>query len=158
LVHAAEHPDARLDPAAWFEQAALRQTRLTAAMRQKNFDLFDTPETATVLTGRARFTGPHTLTVTAGDDELTVRAATIVVNTGAAPALPSIPGLRESSRVVTSTGMLALTERPDSLVVLGGGYVGVEFAAMQAAFGTRVTLIQRGPRLLPAEEPEFSRE
>ncbi|MQY11502.1 putative pyridine nucleotide-disulfide oxidoreductase RclA [Streptomyces sp. RB5] len=158
LIHRAEHPDSRLDGEAWFARAAEQTATLTAAMRAANFTLFDSPETSTVVTGRARFEDPHTLVVTAGTDVLRVRAETIVVNTGAEPAMPPIPGLAESKRVVTSTGMLALTERPGELIVLGGGYVGVEFAAMHAAYGTRVTLLQRGPRLLPKEDPEISAE
>ena len=127
-------------------------------MRAKNFTLFDTPETSTVITGRARFADEHTILVSAGTDRLTVRAATIVINTGAEPALPPIPGLADSTRVVTSTGMLALGKRPGELVILGGGYVGVEFASMQAAYGTRVTILQRGDRLLPQEDAGISAE
>lgn len=158
LVFQTEHPDLRVDRETWFRQAVTKKTTLVEAMRAKNFQLFDSPETSTVITGRARFTGPHTLVVTAGDDELTVEAATVVVNTGAVPILPPIPGLADSPRVVTSTGMLALTERPRELVVLGGGYVGVEFASMYAAFGTRVTVVQRGGQLLPAEDPDIAAE
>ena len=96
--------------------------------------------------------------VTAGDDRLEVVAETIVINTGAEPVLPPIPGLAESAHVVTSTGLLARAERPRSLVVLGGGYVAVEFASMQAAFGTPVTLLQRSDRVLRDEDPDVSRE
>ncbi|WP_220040104.1 dihydrolipoyl dehydrogenase family protein [Nonomuraea aridisoli] len=158
LIYRSEHPDKRVDEAAWFEQAAEKKTALVEAMRAKNFEIFDSPETSTVITGRARFADPHTLRVTAGVDELEIRAETIVINTGAASIVPPIPGLAESSRVVTSTGMLALTKQPDELVVLGGGYVGVEFASMHAAFGTPVTLIQRGDQLLPAEGPDIAAE
>ncbi len=158
LAYQAEHPDLRVDPARWFSQAAQRKTTLTAAMRARNFEIFDSPQTAAVITGRASFVAPHSLRVTCGGDELTVQAETIVLNTGAESSLPAIPGLRESTRVVTSTGMLELTERPDELVIIGGGYVGVEFATMQAAFGTRVTILQRARHLLPQEDPDISTE
>ncbi|AQZ63856.1 hypothetical protein BKM31_22470 [[Actinomadura] parvosata subsp. kistnae] len=69
LVYQAEHPDRRLGEAAWFEQAAAKKTALAEAMRARNFEMFDSPETSTVITGRARFAGPHTLLVTdAGAD------------------------------------------------------------------------------------------
>ncbi|WP_372348429.1 FAD-dependent oxidoreductase [Streptomyces sp. KL116D] len=156
LVFQTEHPDRRVDQATWFKQAVTKKTTLVEAMRAKNFQLFDSPETSTVITGKARFADDHTLIVTAGGDELTVEAATIVINTGAVPLVPPIPGLADSKHVVTSTGMLALTEQPRELVVLGGGYVGVEFASMHAAFGTKVTVIQRGTQLLPAEDPDVA--
>ncbi|UNK69746.1 FAD-dependent oxidoreductase [Microbacterium sp. H1-D42] len=158
LIHAAENPDRSMSDEDWFRASATRTQMLTATMRAKNFEIFDSPDTARVITGRAEFEDPHTLLVTAGDDELRLRAETIVINTGAEPVLPPLPGLRESARVVTSTGALALAERPEHLIVLGGGYVGVEFASMHAAFGTRVTLVHRGERVLPAEDPSTSAE
>jgi pyruvate/2-oxoglutarate dehydrogenase complex dihydrolipoamide dehydrogenase (E3) component len=158
MIYQAEHPDLRLDGAEWFARAAEQKTTLTAMLRAKNYATVDAFETSMVLTGRASFVDPHTLLVAAGGDEVSVRADTIVINTGAEPALPPIPGLREVKRVLTSTGLLDLTERPRDLVVLGGGYVAVEFAAMQAAFGTEVTLVQRGDRILPREDPEISAE
>lgn len=156
LVYQAEHPDQRQDAAHWYEQAIAKKNTLTALLRSKNFAMLDTPETSTVITGRATFTGPHTLLVTAGADQLRVRAETIVVNTGSEPVLPPIPGLRDSKYVVTSTGLLSRASRPGELVVLGGGFVGAEFASMHSAFGTRVTLLHRGERLVPDEDPEVS--
>jgi pyruvate/2-oxoglutarate dehydrogenase complex dihydrolipoamide dehydrogenase (E3) component len=158
LVYQAEHPDPHADGAEWFALASQHKTTLVAMLRAKNFAMVESPETSTVITGRATFLDPHTLAVTAGSDELRVRAETVVINTGAEPSLPPIPGLADAKRVFTSTGLLALTERPGKLVVLGGGYVGVEFASMQAAFGTQVTLLQRGEHLLPREDPDISTE
>ncbi|MDO5081809.1 MAG: FAD-dependent oxidoreductase [Arachnia propionica] len=158
LIWSANHPDRDQDPSDWFARAAERKTTLTAAMRAKNFEIFDSPETATVITGHARFVDPHTLLVRGGGDEITVRAETIVINTGATAVLPPIPGLQESRKVLTSTEVLALVKRPESLVILGGGYIGVEFAAMQAAFGVKVTVLQRGSRLMEAADPDISEE
>jgi len=155
IVRAERHRLGDGDDASWAQAVAETQT-LTAAMRAKNFAMLDTADTATVITGRASFVDPHTLLVAAGEDRLTVTAETIVINTGAVPALPEIDGLAESRRVVTSTELLARAERPQRLIVLGGGYVGVEFASMQAAFGVEVTLVHRGPRILPAEDPDIS--
>jgi pyruvate/2-oxoglutarate dehydrogenase complex dihydrolipoamide dehydrogenase (E3) component len=158
LVYQAEHPDPHLDSGDRFTRAATQTAALTAAMRATNFAMLDSLDTATVVTGRATFTGPHTLLVTAGEDRLEVTAETIVINTGADPVLPPVPGLATSAYVVTSTGLLARTARPRHLVVLGGGYVGVELASMHAAFGAEVTLIQRGDRVLRSEDPEISAE
>ncbi len=156
LVHRSEHPDPHIGADEGYRAAFAAKTTLVEAMRAKNFAMLDTPDTATVVTGRAEFADPHTLLVTAGDDRLTVTAETIVIDTGAEPVLPPIPGLAEGAHVVTSTGLLERDERPRSLVVLGGGYVGIEFASMQAAFGTPVTLLQRSGRILRAEDPDIS--
>jgi pyruvate/2-oxoglutarate dehydrogenase complex dihydrolipoamide dehydrogenase (E3) component len=155
IVRAERHRRGIEDDPDWTDAVAQTQA-LTAAMRAKNFAMLDTPDTATVITGRASFVDPHTLLVTAGDDRLTVTAETIIINTGATAALPPIDGLAENPRVMTSTELLARTERPAHLIVLGGGYVGVEFASMQAAFGVEVTLVHRGRRILPAEDPDVS--
>ena len=158
LVFAAETPDPRYEPEERYARAVDQTQELTALLRSKNFAMLDRLDAATVVTGRATFTGPHELTVRAGDDTLVVRAATIVVGTGADPALPAVPGLRESAHVVTSTELLALRDRPRRLVVLGGGYVAVEFAAMHAAFGVDVTLLERGPRILRTEDEDVVEE
>lgn len=154
LVHDAETGSADVPGPDRYRRAAERTDALTTLLRGKNFAMLDTLDTVTVITGAATFTDPHTLTVRAGDDTLRVTARTVVVNTGADPELPPLPGLRESERVVTSTQLLARTERPDELVVLGGGYVAVEFAAMHAAFGARVTVLARGPRILRGEDDD----
>lgn len=154
LVHDAEHGSTGLPGPDRYRRAAERTDALTTLLRGKNLAMLDTLDTVTVITGAAEFTDPRTLLVTAGDDTLRVTARTIVINTGADPELPPLPGLRESAHVVTSTQLLARTERPDELVVLGGGYVAVEFASMHAAFGARVTLLARGPRLLRTEDDD----
>lgn len=87
------------------------------------------------------------------DDE-PVRATKTVVTTGARPALPPIPGL-EKVDVLTSTSLLSLNELPNSLIVIGGGYIGSELAQMMARMGVEVTVVCRS-RLLPGAEPEVS--
>ncbi|WP_243062014.1 FAD-dependent oxidoreductase [Humibacter sp. RRB41] len=159
LVYRGEHPESLgdvVDGSARWAAAVGATSELTTLLRGKNFAMLDTADTATVITGRAAFVDQHTLLVTAGDDRLLVRADTIVINTGAVPVIPDIPGLRDCACVVTSTGLLSLPTRPDRLIVLGGGYVGVEFASMQASFGAQVTLLQRRDHLLPAEDEDIS--
>jgi pyruvate/2-oxoglutarate dehydrogenase complex dihydrolipoamide dehydrogenase (E3) component len=158
LVYRAEHPDPHVGADEGYRAAFTAKTTLVEALRAKNLAMLETPDTATVVTGHAEFADPQTLAVSAGADRLLVTAETIVINTGAEPVLPPLPGLRESSRVVTSAGLLARAERPRSLVVLGGGYVAVEFASMHAAFGTPVTLLQRSDRILREEDADISHE
>lgn len=159
LVYRGEHPELlgdQVDGGARWAAAVGQTSELTALLRAKNFAMLDTPDTATVITGRASFIDDHTLRVIAGGDRLKVHAETIVINTGAVPALPEIPGLRESTRVVTSTELLSRQEKPKRMLVLGGGYIGVEFASMQASFGTEVILLHRREHILPAEDEDTS--
>jgi dihydrolipoamide dehydrogenase len=99
--------------------------------------------------GHGRITGERTVQV--GDETLTARRA-VVIATGTEPLVPPIPGLREA-RPWTNREAVNAHEVPPSLVVLGGGTVGVEMASAFASFGSRVTVIEAGPRVLAREEP-----
>ncbi len=93
-----------------------------------------------VIDGHGRFTGPNTVEVTGGAEALTLTAPTIVINTGAVPVLPDVPGV-DLDRVVDSTAVQRLPEPPAHLAVVGGGPIGLEFATMFAQFGSRVTVL-----------------
>jgi dihydrolipoamide dehydrogenase len=99
--------------------------------------------------GHGRVTGERTIQV--GDETLMARRA-VVIATGTEPLVPPIPGLREA-RPWTNREAVTAEEVPPSLVVLGGGTVGVEMADAFASFGSRVTVIEAGPRVLAREEP-----
>ncbi len=99
--------------------------------------------------GRGRVTAERTVQV--GDETLMARRA-VIVATGTEPLVPPIPGLREA-RPWTNRQAVTAEEVPPSLVVLGGGTVGVEMADAFASFGSRVTVIEAGPRVLAREEP-----
>lgn len=106
--------------------------------------------------GEAHFTGPRTVTVT--DDagtRRTLSGTNVVVNTGMVPSVPDLPGLRAAAPL-TSTSILALAELPESIIILGGGYIGCEFASLLAIMGVAVTIIQRGEALLPREDADVS--
>ncbi|GAB1340722.1 reactive chlorine resistance oxidoreductase RclA [Streptomyces sp. E-15] len=131
-------------------------TTLTDALRDRNFAMLDDIDSVTVLTGRARFLDEKSIEVSAGSDRLVVTAPVIVVNTGAEPVLPDIPGLRSSAYLRTSTDLIRAEGLPERLVVVGGGYLGLEFAGMYARFGSRVTVLEAGPRLLPREDADVA--
>ena len=103
---------------------------VTSRLRAENFAMLNSIETVSVITGQAQFLNPHTLHVTIADGAatLTVAAQHILIGTGSQPVIPDIPGLRASTVVTTSTDLLATPTLPPRLVVLGGGYVGLESA------------------------------
>jgi pyruvate/2-oxoglutarate dehydrogenase complex dihydrolipoamide dehydrogenase (E3) component len=104
-----------------------------------------------IIRGRASFESSHELRV--GDQ--VIRAQHIVLAIGSVPEIPPIPGLDQVD-YLTNLTVINLTELPRSMVILGAGPVGCEFAQMFARFGSQVTLVQRNPRLLPREDDDSS--
>ncbi len=115
-------------------------------------------ENVELIFGEAHFTGPKVVEVrlTAGGTR-TLTADTIFINTGARPARPRIAGL-DSVRTLDSTSIMELQELPEHLLVLGGGYVGLEFGQMFRRFGSTVTVVQHGKQLLNREDPDVAAE
>ncbi len=107
----------------------------------------------TFLRGRARVTGRGEVTV--GDRVFTARRG-IVLATGTVPSVPPIPGLPDVP-YWTNRDAVQVEQPPASLVVIGGGAIGVEFAQVFSRFGTAVTIVEAADRLLPGEEPEAGR-
>ncbi|MBB4735452.1 mycothione reductase [Micrococcus cohnii] len=113
----------------------------------------DEQEHVTVVAERARFTGLRELVTDSGRR---LRGAQVVVAAGSRPTLPELPGLA-GPRVHTSDTIMRLEELPERLVVMGGGFVGAEFASVFSAFGTQVTQVVRGARLLSAHDETVAR-
>jgi len=109
--------------------------------------------TLSLYRGQARFTGPHQLQV--GSDLL--ESEKIFINTGGRPTIPAISGL-DSVSYLTNETIMQLTAVPESLVILGGGYIGLEFGQMFRRFGSRVTILHHGPQIVPREDPEIAAE
>lgn len=105
----------------------------------------------TVIYGQARFTAPHAMQV--GNDVL--EADQLFLNVGARPTIPAMPGV-DTVPFLTSTGVLKLQELPRHLVVVGGGYVGLEFAQIFRRFGSEVTVIEKAARLASHEDDDAS--
>jgi pyruvate/2-oxoglutarate dehydrogenase complex dihydrolipoamide dehydrogenase (E3) component len=110
-------------------------------------------EGLTLVWGAARFTGAHTIEVN-GE---TLEAPKIFINVGGRPTLPPWPGI-DDVPVLTNVSMMAIDTLPEHLIVAGGSYIGLEFAQMYRRFGSRVTVVEYGDRLIAREDPEVSRE
>ncbi|HEX5547664.1 MAG TPA: mercuric reductase [Ktedonobacterales bacterium] len=106
--------------------------------------------------GEARFTGPKTVQIMLPSGEKReLTAETIFINTGERPADPNVPGL-DPARALNSSSIMELDAAPSHLLVIGGGYVGLEFAQMFRRFGSQVTIIQRGRQLLGREDSDVA--
>src|SRR5205807_6394669 len=104
--------------------------------------------------GTGRFKDANTIAVEGGED---VNFKSAVIATGSFPLRPPIEGL-DDERCVDSTGLLAQTEVPRRLVVLGGGIIGCEFASIFRRFGSEVTIVEMLPRLIPQEDEDAAKE
>jgi len=105
----------------------------------------------TVYWGHARFIGPHAVAV--GDEKL--EADKIFINVGGRPFVPDWPALRQIP-YLTNTSMMSVDFLPEHLIVIGGSYIGLEFAQMYRRFGSQVTVIEQGPRLIGREDDDVS--
>lgn len=106
--------------------------------------------------GEARFSGPKTLEVALKEGgSRSIGAEQIFLNTGTRPALPRIEGI-DRVPVLTSTTILELDQVPEHLLVLGGGYIGLEFGQLYRRFGSQVTIVHRGKRLLAREDDDMA--
>ncbi|MDF1603211.1 FAD-dependent oxidoreductase [Nocardioides sp. YIM 152315] len=156
LVHFSGNKRASDDAQDYFENSIESVRKLTSAFRAGNYEGLDSKETATVVTGRAVFMDPHTVRVGEGAEAVDLTAPTILVNTGSEPVIPPIPGLKSSSHLVSSTELTRTNALPERLIVLGGGYLGLEFASMYQNFGTEVTVIEVNERLLQGEDEDVA--
>ena len=118
--------------------------------------LNETPN-LTVLFGEAVFSGNKSITVTGLQGEIqTCTAEKIFINTGTTPKIPDIEGL-EHARYYTSTTLLDIEEVPEHLIILGGGYIALEFAQMFRRFGSKVTVIEHSAVLLKNEDEDIAK-
>lgn len=110
-----------------------------------------------LINGMAEFISSNKLLITKSDGtKETLSGGKVIIATGSVPAIPPIPGIQENEHCIDSTGALSLTEVPKTLLVIGGGVIGVEFASIYSQFGTKVTIIEALPRLLPLMEKELT--
>jgi pyruvate/2-oxoglutarate dehydrogenase complex dihydrolipoamide dehydrogenase (E3) component len=113
---------------------------------------------AELVMGSGRFIGPKTIEVALNEGGTRVLAGDeIVINVGSHAAMPDIPGLRDA-HALTHIEALELDELPAHLIVLGGGYTGIEMAQAYSRFGSRVTIIEPGPQVLGREDPDVAEE
>ncbi len=137
-----------------FTQAIAYKNQLVDALRQSNYsDVVANFKTVEYREGTARFVSPHEIDI----DGHRVRGETFIIATGSKAKILPFSGI-ERVRYLTNIEALEMDHLPSSMVVVGGGPLGLEFAQMYAHFGTKVTVLEKMKRILPLEEPEISSE
>lgn len=144
-----------LDAPVRVDMAAVRQRkdRLIAQSHQSLASWLGKTDNLSVVQGEARFVGPRTLVV----GERRFSAARVFLNVGGAPSRPKMPGLDEV-HALDNRSALELDQVPEHLVVVGGSYVGLEFAQIFRRFGAQVTVCEMSPRLIGREDEEVTSE
>jgi pyruvate/2-oxoglutarate dehydrogenase complex dihydrolipoamide dehydrogenase (E3) component len=133
-----------------------RKRDIVNSFRNGSQQRLENTEGLDLLLGEARFTGPKEMEVRLnGDEALKLSADNVFINVGARPANPPVKGL-DGVPTLNSTSIMELDELPEHLLVLGGGYIGLEFGQMFKRFGSEVTIVQRGKQLLVREDADVA--
>lgn len=133
-----------------------RKRRVVQSLVDMHWQLFKSTENLSLIVGKGRFTAPKEIEVEQQDGTTRkLSADRIYINTGTRTMVPDIPGLKENG-YLTSTSIMELDELPDHLVIIGGGYIGLEFAQIFKRLGSRVTVLVRGDRFLPKEDKDIA--
>lgn len=141
--------------AEYYRNAIEEKKKLTAALRKANYEKL-VQAGVDIVDGMASFKNENQISVQTNDDMINIEGEQFVINTGSVPVIPKIDGVTESKNVYVAETIMNLEELPHSLTIVGGGYIGLEFASMYVNFGSKVTIIQRGNIFLPKEDEDIS--
>ena len=133
------------------------KNEMTAQLRDKNYHMLADEKSVTVLDGEAHFIADHEVEVILPNGEKAkYRGERIFINTGAVPVMLPIPGLKESKYVLNSTQAMDEKKMPENLIIIGAGYIGLEFASMFAKYGSKVTVLDHSKEFLSREDEDIS--
>jgi dihydrolipoamide dehydrogenase len=161
LKHAADFGIQGIDAPTLDWAAVLKRKDAIIAKHVKGLDFLMKKQKITVIQGYGRLTGPaqagvHTVEVANGEAISSVQAKSVILATGSEAKM--LPGLTADDRILTNIEILTLSEVPKSLIVIGAGAVGMEFASLFRTFGSAVTIVEFLPRVVPVEDEEVSKE
>lgn len=139
-----------------YKQAIGRKNRLTSFLRNNNYERLSKRPNVMVYTGEGSFVSANIIKVALPEGDIELQGKEIFINTGSTPIIPAIDGIKESQKVYTSTTLLDLNVLPQHLIIVGGGYIGLEFASMYAEFGSKVTLLEGGNRFMPRNDQDIA--
>ncbi|ENY2513104.1 hypothiocyanous acid reductase MerA [Staphylococcus pseudintermedius] len=146
--------------AASFNDAMQRKRDVVNALNSKNYHNLADEETVDVINMTASFKSAHAIDLlnAQGEAVQTIEGENIVINTGAKSVIPNIKGIDTSQRVYDSKAIMDLTQQPKRLVIVGGGYIALEFASIFANFGTTVTVLERSDQILKREDAVIAQQ
>ena len=142
----------------YYKNSVVNKKALIAKLNKANYDKVASNDNVEVIDGLASFKDEHTIIIQTDSEEYEVYAQRVFINTGSTPFVPDIEGLKIEKKIHTSETLMNLEEFPQSMTIFGSGFIGLEFAASYAKFGTKVTIIDKEDKLLPREDDDVAKE
>lgn len=140
----------------YYKKSIINKKELIAKLNKANYDKVSSNANVEVVDGLASFKDEHIINITTDNQDYEVYADKIFINTGSIPFVPDIEGLKIEKRIHTSETLMNLEEIPHTMTIFGSGFIGLEFAASYAKFGTKVTIIDKEAKLLPREDDDVA--
>ena len=131
-----------------------KKEALITALRGKNYEMLASKENIDIYNGKGSFVSNKIVNIEKNGENIQIEGEKIFINTGSETIIPNIKGLKESKNILTSKSLMELKELPRKLVIIGAGYIGLEFASTYAGFGSEVVIIDASDDILKREEKE----
>jgi len=156
ITDASKSPNGEFEKKAqYYKETIAEKKKLTAALRKANYDKI-AGAGVDIIDGMATFKDVHHIIVSTKDKNVEIEAKKFIINTGSLTVIPDIEGVN-SKGIYTSESIMNLDKLPKRLTIVGGGYIGLEFASMYADFGSKVTIVQDGDVFLPREDDDIAK-
>lgn len=139
-----------------YKKAINYKKELTTMLRNKNFNMLNDNKNVDIYNGVASFVSNKEVEVKGKDGSIILEGEKIFINTGATTVIPNIKGINDINKIYTSTTIMDLEKLPKHLIIVGGGYIGLEFASIYASFGSKVTVIEAFSKIAGREDEEIS--
>lgn len=139
-----------------FSESVIEKNQTISLLRNKNYHMLADDNNITVVRGQAKFIANHQLEITTSTGIVNVEGEKIFINTGATGIVPSILGLKQSKYILDSTLAMELSKIPKKLLILGAGYIGLEFASMFTNYGSEVQVLDLGSELISREDRDIA--
>lgn len=138
----------------YYEKSVDKKEALITALREKNYQMLASKENIDIYNGKGSFVSNKIVNIEKNGENIQIEGEKIFINTGSETIIPNIKGLKESKNILTSKSLMELKELPRKLVIIGAGYIGLEFASTYAGFGSEVVIIDASDDILKREEKE----
>lgn len=138
----------------YYEKSVDKKEALITALRGKNYEMLASKENIDIYNGKGSFVSNKIVNIEKNGENIQIEGEKIFINTGSETIIPNIKGLKESKNILTSKSLMDLKELPRKLIIIGAGYIGLEFASTYAGFGSEVVIIDASDDILKREEKE----
>ena len=145
-----------LDNETYYKEAVTAKKELIAKLNKANYDKVAGVPNVKIMDGVASFVNADVVEVKTDSEVVQIQAERIFINTGLVPVVPKIEGLNLSDRIHTSETIMDMEVFPESLAIVGSGYIGLEFTSTYSLFGSKVTIFGDNPKFLPRDDEDIA--